>query len=207
MSSPQSSNNGLSPTDDDHFASHPQYFRDAIAYYDNSSEISDSTSLLSDFGGFDRDDDDQYNHISDPDHAADFQGVVPGRFDQLPTIADRTSTTPYPVEKAVDQLDFYPTRDMAHTPNTLTNTPPYSTEHGFANQRADQKIDQGAGNTTPGTSSCLIRIQGARSFKFFAWVAARWPEYSENFAGIAARTSSTPSHAAKAIVPSEKISM
>ncbi|GFF31990.1 hypothetical protein IFM46972_03398 [Aspergillus udagawae] len=158
-------------------------------------------------GGVDLVDD----HSSDLDHARGFQGVDPRRFTQLPTMAntfpDWMSTTSYSAERDVAQPGFYSTLDMAHTPNTWTNTLSYSTEHGFANQRADRNIDQGAGYTTPGTSSCPLRAQGARSFIFFASVAARWREYSENFADIAAQTWSTPSHAAKAIFLRVQISM
>jgi hypothetical protein len=44
MNPPQSSNGGLSPTDDDHFASHPPFFQNGIAPDDHSSEILDPTS-------------------------------------------------------------------------------------------------------------------------------------------------------------------
>jgi hypothetical protein len=68
------------------------------------------------------------------------------------------STTSYSAEQGFAELGFYPTLDMARTPNTSTNTLPYSTEHGFANQRADLNINQGAGYTTPETSSLSVII-------------------------------------------------
>ncbi|KAH1648203.1 hypothetical protein KXX16_008913 [Aspergillus fumigatus] len=92
------------------------------------------------------------------------------------TFPDWMSTTSYSAEHGVAELAFYPPLDIPRTPNTGSHTLSYSTEHGFANQRADLNIDQGAGYTTPETSSLPPRAQGAGSFKFFASVAARWRE-------------------------------
>jgi hypothetical protein len=104
----------------------------------------------------------QYDHSSNLDYAPDFQGVDPRRSNQLHTMAnpsaDWMNTTSYSAEQDVAVLGFYPTLDIARTPNTSTNTLPYSTEHGFANQRANLNIDQGAGYTTPETSSWSVII-------------------------------------------------
>ncbi|KAH3629536.1 hypothetical protein KXW27_002712 [Aspergillus fumigatus] len=69
------------------------------------------------------------------------------------TFPDWMSTTSYSAEHGVAELAFYPPLDIPRTPNTGSHTLSYSTEHGFANQRADLNIDQGAGYTTPETSS------------------------------------------------------
>jgi hypothetical protein len=104
----------------------------------------------------------QYDHSSNLDPAPDFQGVDPRRFNQLHTMAnpsaDWMNITFYSTEHGFAELGFYPTLDIARTPNTSTNTLPYSPEHGFTNQRADLNINQGAGYTTPETSILSVFI-------------------------------------------------
>jgi hypothetical protein len=106
--------------------------------------------------------DDRYDHSSGLYHAPDFQGDDPRCFYQLLTMADTfpdwMSTTSYSAEHGVAELAFYPPLDIPRTPNTGSHTLSYSTEHGFANQRADLNIDQGAGYTTPETSSLSVII-------------------------------------------------
>jgi hypothetical protein len=100
----------------------------------------------------------QHDHSSNFNHAPDLEGADSLCSDQLPTSvdtsADGMNTTSYPTGHCVAQLDFYQTPDMNHTPNTVTNGPPDSTEQGVTNQYLN--IDQGSGYTTPEISRSVI---------------------------------------------------
>lgn len=96
--------------------------------------------------------DNQYNHSSDLYDPPCFYSAM------YNTLPNWMSTTSYSAEHGVAELGFYLTLDIARTPNTSSHTLSYSTEHGFANQRADLNIDQGAGYTTPETSSLSVII-------------------------------------------------